>query len=243
MSLTYTQTARQVISDLILENDLHPNDEAKLSNFMRDALRELNNDSLPNLRYGRWDLPSNRILKLPSDFIDWVKIGVVYKEGVKALAENPYLAIGTSDQGLKSLYTPYPYTDPSYPYYSYSFGMWGPGSGRNESYGNGGDLGGFKLDAKNKVFNFSTTLPLGPIYLECISDCMTNNDNTSIHPYTTQWVKTYVMAEYYLRKRDPLAGSFASKAEIERHTMRKRIAEINPETIVNIIEQQFGANE
>jgi hypothetical protein len=238
--MRYSGSVESLIYDIIRENDLDAKEEAKLSNFIGDALRELNNDTKPSIVEIRKDLPANRILKIPADFVDWVKIGVLYKEGVKALAQNRYLAKGVSTENAQSIYTyPRENAEPR----NVNFQYYGIETGRNEGFGNGGDLGGFVVDEKNKIITFSDRIPSGPIYFAYLSDCRYNNKDTIVHPYCIQWVKTYALAELLLRKKDPNYRIFEAKEMIERRQMRKRIMGMGKEDFVNVYEQQYGANE
>lgn len=242
--MRYTQNVSDIINSLITQNELRPNVEIILSEFAHDALRELNNDTLPVLKQQRFTLPANRILPFPKDYIDWVKIGVLYQEGVKPLAQNTYMTSGVPLNGTQTI-TPTIYQSSIVPittpdYQTFPFQAYG---GRNESWGNGSNLGGFTVSRSNKVIQFSSDIPSGPIYMAWISDCFECNEETLVHPYAIQWLKDQIMYDYYLRRKDPLAPSFEARRDKELFWMRKRFMELSKEDIINIWEQTFGANE
>jgi hypothetical protein len=239
--MRYSGSVQSLIADLILEFDLHSNDARKLSNFFGDALRELNNDTLLSIVEIRKELPSNRIIKMPEDYLDWCKIGVLYQQGVKTLAENRYAAIGVSLEGAQSLYR---FQDgiSSNPEF-YGFQWYGAEGGRNQSFGNGDNLGGFYIDKPNRTITFEQRIPTGPIYLAYLSDCRENNVNTIVHPYCIEWAKVYVMKKFFFVKGDARYQELKQAEIIECKQMRKRVFSISKEDFVNIYEQQFGANE
>jgi len=239
--MTYKTTISKVIGDLILQNDLHPNDELKLSSFAIDAMRELNNDSLPTIQEGRFELPASRIIKLPNDWIDYHKIGILYQQGVKALSINKYMSTSVSLDGTQSIYTVPPLSAgprTTIGYFDYGFG-----AGKNEGFGTGGHIGDFAINYKERIIRFADNVPAGPVFMAWLSDCQNMNADTVVHPYCVQWVKEYTMMQFYRRMRDPLYNDFVRTEEIERRAMRRRIMELGPEDFINIYEQQFGAYE
>jgi len=240
--MTYKTTISKVISDLILQNDLHPNDELKLSSFAIDAMRELNNDSLPIIQEGRFELPSSRIIKLPNDWMDYHKIGILYQQGVKALSINKYMSTSVSLDGTQSIYTVPPLSAgprTTIGYFDYGFG-----GGKNEGFGTGGHIGDFTINYKDRIIRFADNVPAGPVFMAWLSDCQNMNADTVVHPYCVQWVKTFCLLEIYIRMRDTtMIAIYKEKEEIERRAMRRRIMEQGPQDFINVYEQQFGAYE
>jgi len=86
-------------------------------------------------------------------------------------------------------------------------------------------------------------VPAGPVFMAWLSDCQNMNADTVVHPYCVQWVKEYTMMQFYRRMRDPLYNDFVRTEEIERRAMRRRIMELDAETIINLYEQEFGPYE
>jgi hypothetical protein len=245
--MDYRGTVTEIIADLILENDLHPNDKLKLSSLAINGLRELNNDTLPTIKTERFEIPPSRVIKLPNDYIDWCKVAVQYKEGLRMLAMNFQMAQGVSEENVPSIYASNMMAvgQPSYYLYGYGYGYmpYGGGGGRVQAFGNGGNLGDFSIDEKNRLLKISVNVTLSNIYLEYISDCMAPNDETCVHPYCIAWIKAFTLTEFYKRRKDPAWQIFSADEMVERRLMRRRFMTLSPATIVNIVEQQWGSQE
>ena len=247
--MAYRQTVTDVIKDVQGDLDLAPNTRFKLSNIARDFLRELNNDTLPNIKTQRFEIPANRIIPLPLDYVDWTKAAIQYQEGLKLLASNSQMAKGVSSNGVPALFNGtniwnmvqgagnnIPYT------YLYGFGGYGL-SGRLQAFGNGNNLGYFTIDEIQNVIRLNPVLNIPNFYLEYLSDCSSNNDETEVHPYAIQCMKVYIKYHYLKNRRDSFYQAFEGELLVEYKEMRNRFSGLDMATIVNVVEQTWGVQE
>jgi hypothetical protein len=245
--MTYSGTVTNIINEVITQHDLHPNTHLKLSLIGIDFLREINNDTKPTIKTQRFDIPPNRVIPLPVDYIDWSKAAVQYKEGIKLLSYNYQMAQGVSTQNLPSasaninLYN-FLQTGSSVQF-QYLYGYGAGGSGRIQAFGNGDNLGEFSIDTVRRVIRLSPVIDLLNFYLEYLSDCMDHNENTVVHPYCIQAMKTYMIYHYLKFRKDPAYRSYEGDLLIETRAMRRRFLNLSPASIVNLVEQTWGAQD
>jgi hypothetical protein len=72
---------------------------------------------------------------------------------------------------------------------------------------------------------------------------MDHNENTVVHPYCIQAMKTYMIYHHLKYKKDPAYRTYEADLVIETRAMRKRFLNLSPASIVNLVEQTWGAQE
>lgn len=227
--------------------DLHSNAHLKLSILARDFLREINNDTYSVIKTERFEIPANRVIPLPVDYVDWSKAAVQYAEGIKLLAYNYQMAQGVSTQNLPSatngvnLYN-FIQNDQGRTF-QYFYGFGGIGGGRIQAFGNGDNLGEFSIDTVRRVIRINPQIEIQNFYLEYLSDCMEHNDDTVVHPYCIQALKTYLIYHYLKNRKDMMYRDYEIALQVETRAMRKRFLNLSPASIVNLVEQTWGAQE
>lgn len=248
--MRYTQTISNLVADTMAELGLHDNQFVLLSRFAINFMRTANNDVKGEIKTERFPVPHSRTIPLPDDFIDYTKIGVQYREGVKALARNPYLAmIGGKD--LPRAYPPPAATtingqNAASPYgYFYGYTGWTNGTGRINAYGNGNELGKWEIDYTNRQLRLSSDYDLNTnVYIEYLSDCINPNTETFIHPYMQQCCQYWMMWKYYLRRENlAMAREYERLYDDEYIKMKYRYNNLDIPTIVNLVEFFWGLPE
>lgn len=247
--MRYTQSLANLASDVIADLELHDNTFGRLSRFAIKFMRQANNDVKGEIRTIRENVPVNRVIQLPEDFIDYSKIGVQFREGVKALARNPTLAqIGGAD--LKRAYPvnpiSNPYNDNLNGNYFYGYNGWIGGTGRIMAYGNGNDLGAWTLDYEHKELRLASHYDLNSnVYIEYLSDCINPNAQTFIHPYMQLACEYWIKWHYFLHRKDgaQMAREFERLYNDEYIQMKYRFSTLDIPTIVNLVEFLWGLPE
>jgi hypothetical protein len=250
--MRYTQPISKLVADTLEELGLHDNQFVLLSRFAINFMRTANNDVKGEIKTERFEVPASRVIALPSDFIDYTKIGVQFKEGVKALARNPYMAmIGGAD--LPRAYPPPPATtingqNASTPFgYFYGYSGWTNGTGRITAFGNGNELGKWTIinNATTKQLRLSSDYDLNSnVYIEYLSDCIDPNTETFIHPYMQLCCQYWMKWHYYLRKENlNMAREFERLYNDEYIQMKYRYGTLDIPTIVNLVEFYWGLPE
>jgi len=244
--MRYTQTLYQLSADTVAELDIHDNQFEKISRYGINFMRKANNEVKGEIRTERFLVPTNRIIQLPASMIDYSKIGVQYREGVKALAQNPYLA-NLNGSFLPQAYPPTPAVDSqaNYNNYFYGWGGWGNGTGRIMAYGNGNDLGSWQINWQKRILQLSSDYDLNTnVYIEYLSDCIEPNSKTCIHPYLQLACQYWQKWQYFLNKKEfTAAREFERLYNDEYQEARVLFCDLDKATIVNLVEFAWGGNE
>lgn len=228
---------------------LHPNQYFRIAGFGRSFMNRVNNEVKGEIRTERFLVPTTRVIILPESFIDYSKIGVQYKEGVKLLAQNSHLA-KLDGENLRKAYSTVPdgttpNTSPNSWFYGYD--QWNSGQSRIMAYGNGNDLGKWTIDysKKPKELRLSSEYDLNDnIYIEYLSDCISANDKTFVHPYLHEALQYYQRWQWFLFKQDLSMSREMERLFDERFQQAKyAFLDIDIPTIINQIEFLWGLPE
>jgi hypothetical protein len=244
--MSYTQTLKQLSADTMEELGLHDNQARLITGFGVNFLRKANNEVKGEIKTTRELTPSNRRIKLPDDFIDYSKIGVQYKEGVKLLAQNEYLA-KLDGKDLPSAYPVAPspqFIQNAYGAF-YGYPGWDGGTGRIMAYGNGNDLGKWSINYREKTLTLSSDFDLNTnIYIEYLSDCTQPSYKTFVCPYLQLACQYWQKWHYYLSKENlSMAREFKGLYEEEWITAKFLYSSLDIPSIINNWEFHYGGIE
>jgi len=244
--MRYTQTLYQLSADTVAELDIHDNQFEKISRYGINFMRKANNEVKGEIRTERFLVPTNRIIQLPASMIAPSKIGVQYREGVKLLAQNPYLA-NLNGSFLPQAYPATPAVDSqaNYNNYFYGWGGWGNGTGRILAYGNNQDLGKFSINWEKRTIQLSSDYDLNTnIYIEYLSDCIEANSKTMVHPFLQLSVQMYQKWMYFLGKKEIAIAREYERLYLDEYQEAKVLfCGLDPATIINLWEFRFGGPE
>jgi len=247
----YTQTLYQLTADTVAELGLHDNQFENISRFGINFMRKSNNEVKGEIKTERFLVPTTRIIQLPKDMINFSKVGVQYREGVKLLAQNNYLA-NLNGAGLPQAYPATPLVDnqANYNNYFYGWGGWGNGTGRILAFGNGNDLGKWQINWEKRIIQLSSDYDLNTnLYIEYLSDCVSANSKTFIHPYLQLSCQYFQKWQYFLNKNNRSADEVRKASDFERlyntefQEARVLFCDLDPASIKNMIEFVWGGQE
>lgn len=164
MAIDYTSIDEVVNDFQLMVDDASYDKEAKIYQLRLLALqglRELKFDAEQEIKATTISVSSNLRASLPSDYVKMVKIGFIGTDGVvHPLGINPNLSL---DASVESQVGDSSY-DENNPYYHTDIGKkFGTGGGNNEN-------GYYRLNKDNNTISFSSGLSGKSVYLEYISD-------------------------------------------------------------------------
>lgn len=209
------------------------------------ALRELHFDHLRNVKTVKLTINSYKAVAIPCDYVDWVRVGVVANDKVKALVQSSNInRLNNFDTSGNKVKWPIDESTVSID----DFYMW-----RTDIYEY---TGGFYNHRPDLSSTFFKVLPERgeiqlesnngdtEIILEYISDGLDADAATKVDPYATDAIKTYVMWQVELNNRQYSKGDADYRKRLHDAAVRKLRARKNPlskEDILNAVRKGYSA--
>lgn len=235
-----------IVDQFLIENDLHDGFFPKYLAVACRGLREIRLDVAQDVKTVLLDVTDRKTVKLPEDFVDWVKVGAPYGQYALPIGLNDELngikRTTTSPQvrGLASQHIPNGITQESYTFFNYN-------GGSVTGCFIGGSLpskGYFKLfdDGNCRELLMDYDYNLSQVYLEYITDGLDPCGETILNPYLYDYTFKFMEAVFE-KKNNPKATAY-SITEAERNVywaekkLRARKNNLDPQTILNLSRQE-----
>jgi len=191
MTVTLDEIVRSVQSDMGM-NTTH--DYLRFLHIAQRGLKELTFDILGNFKVDLLEVSSALRVDLPSDFVDYVFIGLVADNGtlVPLGAKDNIPLVGTGNT-LPALASETIYNDENI------IGMGG-------IYGNGGGQNSYgyyspKIDTANDQIVLTSIAAGKFVYLEYIGDGSVTTGHSVVHPYAEEALASYIYWKAIQRRR------------------------------------------
>lgn len=190
-------TLDEVIQGLIVDEGKSSEHEyLRYFNIGLRGLKELNFDTVRQIKSVQLQLDSKNTVTLPSDYVSYIKIGVADNNGnvsYMGLRENINFVPGTQSTTVQDN-TENP---PIFSYNNYDNSLWG-------RYGQGGGNnanGYYRENLDDRTIEFSNSN--GPIILEYVSDGSTGLTGTEIkvHAFAEEALRSFIYWKSVQRKR------------------------------------------
>lgn len=212
-----------------------------------DCLRELNFDSLNNVRSIKLELNEYNAIPLPCDYVDWIKVAVENGQMVRPYAQQDgYNRLNNFDEdGNKALYaTPSNVNETPLPIYEEAVNMNGESMGRQFGFKGGNNPYGFKVlrERNGGEIQFDITAT-GSIILDYISDGMESDAATEIHPYAQATIEAYIFWQLkeHNRSYSPSERQLAKEQYDKEHRiLRARLFSFSMTDLRRILQQNYG---
>lgn len=173
----------------------------QLLEFAYDFLDELNFDSLANIKDGEFEICRDRDVKLPSDCIDYVMVGIRVGNYIKILRHNneiPNTPCCGDDQ-VAPIYQDIVPTENRYLFNIGDLCLYG--------YGYGGYEHTFSYNRKTRTISFSSEINLGKVYVKYLSSDY--GPESVVDLVAKKAAEYYILWQYYLMTRkDNVAGTY-----------------------------------
>lgn len=175
-----------------------------------DCLRELTFDVLKNVETKVLEVSDTGIVKLPCDYVDWVRVGTASGQQVRSAIVNKNMnrLVNRDDQGQA---IPYPNDNYSYGGYYYD---WYWCNGHTTEIGIFRERGEIQLSTRQAV----------TIILEYIGNGSCPNNATKIHPYAQAAIEAYIIWQLKEQNRTYSLGERQlAQREYDKEVRRLRI--------------------
>lgn len=235
-----------IVDQFLIENDLHDGFFPKALAWACRGLREIKLDVAQDVRTALLDVTERKTVKLPQDFVDWVKVGVPHGQYVIQIGINDELnGLGRTTtsptvRGLASQHLPNGISMESYTFMNYGgssiLGCFVGGSLPSKGY--------FKLfdDGNCKELLMDYDYSPSQVYIEYITDGLDPCGDTIVSPYLYDYVFKFIEFRYE-KKNNPKATNFSIQ-EAERDVfwaekkIRARKNNLDPQTVLNLSRQE-----
>lgn len=159
-------------------------------------------------------------IPMPSDFVDWSKIGTQNGDEIRVYVVNGNLALS---HAINSCGDETP--NGSLPDSIYQYPFWGYNNGysTNVLYGFGNQRysdGSFRIDVENRRIQFSSKLAGTVIYMEYISTGVNIGQETVVNEYARELVRNYIQWQQLKRSRTANAWQVASAKQDYRDALQ-----------------------
>lgn len=210
-------------------------DYLRLLHIAQRGLKELTFDILGSVKIDLLEVSAALRVDLPSDFIDYVFIGLVADNGtlVPLGSKDNIPLVGTGNT-LSSLASETIYNDENI------IGMGG-------IYGNGGGQNSYgyysaKIDTANDQIVLTSIAAGKWVYLEYIGDGSETTGHSVIHPYAEEALASYIYWKSIQRRRNsPQSEKQAARADYynEKRLARARLKSFTMEEALQTIRKGF----
>lgn len=204
-----------------------------------EGLEEFNFDQAQEVKTVRLKPTDWNAIKLPSDYVDWVKIGVQNQDQVTEFDRDENIALYFNEtecgdpiahtkidcnndlpgatSGLESMYGN-----------TYSFSNYINESGEHEGklYGYGKDKsnGRFKVNRERGEIQINASNISDYYYLEYISNGFNPSENTVLNQYAKKLIKLYIIWQYHEYNSEKYLKNSASRHEDLYYTERTKVS-------------------
>jgi len=142
------------------------------------------------------------IVRLPSDYYEYISVGTQIGHYVKGLAMNNRLTSHKFQPEIPPLIQS-SFNNIWYWGGLYGYGMGWATSGAIDAYGNGGDYGDFHIDPDKRILITSPTFRFKNISLVYYTNCITPSAETCIHPWFIMAFKHWLNYWYFFYRNYP----------------------------------------
>lgn len=188
---TLSAAVYSVLEDIEMGEELFN----RFLHFAIEGYKEYHFDQSHVIEVVEIDMLPWKQIKLPPNYVDWVKVGFRCGDLIKVLTKDANISKAfTMVNGVPQENAPaVPILDasssdiiPLYNYYGWGQNLYGIALNWNH-------LGYFDVDDKNRVINFKETVTgLTKVYLEYIGDGINYTGQTIIHPYAFRQIKLWI---------------------------------------------------
>lgn len=161
--------------------------------YALDALREIHFDSLHQKKSVSLKLDSKHSAKLPDDYVDFVKIGVVVGDKIRKIGKNESISDQLTERDT-SLTDNQTYV--GVVYWDNYFNSLGEYYGRIYGYGGGENVASYNMVNGNCVLKVNHDYEVDEIYLEYITDAYKPNVKSVVNPYASRAIQEYIKWQY-----------------------------------------------
>lgn len=199
--------------------------------FLHYALKcveELHYDCLKNMKSVELTLASDNTVSLPTDYVDWCKIGFDSDQYISELGQNHDFSrlaqpavTGEEGEAMSAFF--YNVTN-----------QYGEHMGQLYGIGNDNPMS-FKVLPERGMIQIDKRFGKDKVVLEYITDGTTTSTSTFIHPYAAQTVEDYMFWKYKAnsRKYNRLDVKLAREEYYDQ--LRRFRARMNPLTVTDIV--------
>jgi hypothetical protein len=241
-----TDTVQSIVGTKMEELKVPGNQEFDFKSYALDYVRDLIKDvkgGIPD-RDKEMFIPLEKtgynVVKLPSDYYEYISVGVQLGHYVKGLAKNSRISDHKVQPNNPPLVDPSNVNNLWYWGGFYGYGMTWATSGAIDAYGNGGDYGDFKIDPDKRILITSPTYRFKNIVLRYYPNCITPSEETVLHPWFIMPLKHWLNYWYYFYKND--SRWQVSKLEYEKSYYYALLSKYRTDipTVVKTIERIRG---
>lgn len=215
--------------------------------YAMDAHREFTFDTMQNIRSIKLPLNEYNAIPLPVDFVDWVKVGLANGQSVRPLAQGDgYNRLNNyDDAGNPALYaTPSTIAENALPMYEEAINLNGEAVGRQFGYMGGNNPNTFKVLRERNggeiQFDISAS---GDIILDYISDGLSADADSQIHPYAAAAIEAYINWQMKENSRAYNMGEKEQAKQLydyEYRTLRGRLMSFTLTDLRRVLHQNYS---
>lgn len=210
---------------------------AQFLHYACNCLRQLEFDVLRNIKSSRITVSATNTAALPSDFVDYVKVGTEYGIFLTLMPED--------DSFMRLAYLNDDDAEENYPNVQDTGGDYYSDLIAENSNSHGEHVGrkwghrqefttSFKLIRERNLIVLHPSFEADEIILEYISDGLTLSETNSVHVYALPTIEAYIMWQQALHNRSHGLGERAELERIYYNELRKLRARMNPDTVMDI---------
>lgn len=211
--------------------------------FALQGLREIEYDTIGKIATAKIQVDSNGEVKLPSDYVDWVKVGWERNRHIIPLGSNgTWVREPNTDNAGNQI--PYGTQSGSTvsatmydPFASYNISQYGEDFGRQYGLGLGDRTDCFQVIDERSVMLIGRFIPSGEyIYIEYLASANYADTDALVHPYAESTVEAYIKWKYAEQKTSRLADIDRSKKEFynQYRILRARMNDIGKEDMLRL---------
>jgi hypothetical protein len=200
--------------------------------YSKECLRQLHFDDLKVVNTKKLTLSATNSITLPSDYVDYIKVGVAYGQTVRPLIKNDKInRLNNYDSlGNKIDYGTPDYNNDSTVYYGYVTPLYwrmntinelGENLGRLYGYGAGVEHDTFKVLPERNEIQFDESLGYSEIILEYISDGSNADAATCVDAYAQDAIDAYI--KFQLKANNRNYGIGEVREEERKYYNQRRI--------------------
>jgi len=236
------QTIMEIVDTVLIDIGEQTNHQApKYLNWALRGLKELQFDTHAAPREINILMNANKTVSFPSDYIDWVEVGIWVGNQVFPLAFNSKLvtSYGRDNCGNPTIQTArkdsYHRDSGHYYYGGYVFNE----SSNHTGFTSGNlcyNYGYFDVDDERGWFTFSSEVPTGTIHLKYLTNGINATGDSLVHTYAAEALTSYI---HWKRKQHGDKFS-ANEREHERqlyyNELRKAKARLSGITVLGVLQ-------
>lgn len=205
--------------------------------YATGCVSQLTFDTLQSIKSVELTPTAYNTIELPCDYVDYVRVGHLngqyfykwthsdditreakYEDGVRvAYPEPPVREVSGLDAqiGFQNIYT----------------NEWGEDMGRRYNNGTGTPSNAFKvIRERNEIVLAST--PDGKIILEYITDGLTTDSTTCVHPYAERTIIDWIFWQHAARTKAPDRNELRNEYFNSERILRGRLSELDTDSII-----------